>query len=401
MISNKHVSIHLSVLAVAAAFLFGGCGWFKKAPVEEQPIASSPAPDEVIRQQPVEIVSSEPTPATIEPAMPEASPIREGVPDRYTVKKGDTLWDISKYFLKDPWLWPEVWHINPAIRNPHLIYPGDVIALTWVDGKPVLTLEGAQGTAPPPPPRPDLPTVKLSPSAKESKLKRAIDTIPKNVIAPFLNHPFVVDPAVFNDAPYIASNYGDYNIAGKGQKVYARRVYDANVIHFNVVRRGQKYVDPDTRQVVGYEAINLGTAKLIKVGDPSTLIITDSTKEILDGDYLLPIEAEQLELNFFPRAPKSPVAGRIIAVADGVKKVGQYHVVVLNKGASAGLEPGHVLEIHQQGKLVSQPYTKSKLQLPEERAGLLMVFKTEADLSFGLVMEAFTDLSVYDYVYSP
>ena len=401
MITNKHVRIHLSALVALLVLNLGACSFFKKSPpVEEQPMASSPAPDELIRQEPVEIVNAEPTPATVEPAVPEAYPIREGVPDRYTVKKGDTLWDISAHFLKDPWLWPEVWHINPNIRNPHLIYPGDVIALSWVDGKPVLTLEGAEGT-PPPPPRPDLPTVKLSPSAKESQLKRAITTIPKNVIAPFLGHPFVIDPSVLDSAPYIASNYGDFVIAGKGQKIYARRLIDANVITFNVVRRGQKYVDPDTRKVLGYEAINLGKARLLKVGDPSTLVVTDSFKEILDGDFLLPIEDERLDLNFFPRAPTAAVAGRIIAVADGVQKVGQYHVVVINKGAADGLEPGHVLEIHQQGKLVRQPYTSSLLQLPEERAGLLMVFKTEQTLSYGLVMEAFTDLTVYDYVYSP
>jgi len=400
MITNKSVSIHLSVLAVVAAFLLGGCSWFKKPPVEEQS-AAGPAPDELIRQQPAEIENTEPTPAAVEPAMPEATPIREGIPDRYTVKKGDTLWDIAAHFLKDPWLWPEVWHINPAIRNPHLIYPGDVIALSYVDGRAVLTLEGAEGTAPPPPPRPDLPTVKLSPSAKESKLKRAIDTIPKSVIAPFLHYPFVVDPDIFETAPYIASNYGDYNIAGTGQKVYARRLFDANVVYFNIVRQGQKYIDPDTEKVIGYEAQNLGTARLLKVGDPSTLVVTKAYREILDGDYLLPVTAEELELNFFPRAPTTAVAGRIIAVADGVKKVGQYHVVVINKGKSDGLEPGHVLEIHQQGKLVRQPYTSSKLQLPEERAGLLMIFKVEDRLSYGLVMEAFTDLSVYDYVYSP
>ena len=354
----------------------------------------------MIRQQPVEVVNSEPTPAAVEPAMPEATPIREGIPDRYTVKKGDTLWDIAKHFLNDPWLWPEVWYVNPGIRNPHLIYPGEVIALSWVDGKPVLTLEGAEA-APPPPPRSDLPTVKLSPTAKESQLKRAINTIPKSAIAPFLTRPFVITQQQMDTTPYIAANYGDHVIAGAGQKVYARRLIDASVLTFNIVRLGRKYVDPDTEEFYGYEAINLGKARLTKVGDPSTLIVTDSYKEILNGDYLLPIENEDLDLTFFPRAPSRPIAGRIISVADGVQKVGQYHVVVINKGAKDGLEPGHVLEVHQQGKLVRQPYTRGKLQLPEERAGLLMIFKVSEEISYGLIMEAFTDLSVYDYVYSP
>ncbi len=396
MITNKLARIHLSTVFALLVFGLTACAT-KTAPPPE-PTVTSPPPDEVIRQE--EIVNLEPQPATPEPSVPVAQPIREGVPDRYVVKKGDTLWDISNHFLNDPWLWPEVWHINPAIRNPHLIYPGDVIALTWVDGKPVLTLEGAEAV-PPPPPRPDLKVVKLSPSAKETKLQRAIDTIPKSAIAPFLNRPFVLDPKDLENAPYIASNYGDNIISGKGSRIYARRLVDADVINFNIIRLGQKYIDPDTNEVLGHEAINLGKARLIRLGDPATLDVTESYKEILDGDYLIPEEAEQLDLKFFPRAPDRNVAGRIISVADGVAKVGQYHVVVINKGAQDGLEPGHVLEIHQQGKIVRQPFTRTRIQLPEERAGLLMIFKSKQDLSFGLVMEAFTDLKVYDYVYSP
>lgn len=396
MITNKYLRIHLSAV-IALLFLSVAACSTKKPAIEAAP--SSPPPDEVIRQEPVEIVNSEPTPAAIEPVAPVATPIREGVPDRYTVKKGDTLWDISKHFLNDPWLWPEVWYVNPGIRNPHLIYPGEVIALSWVDGKPVLSLEGMG--APPPPPRPDLPTVKLSPSAKESKLKQAINTIPKSAIAPFLNRPFFIHPDDLQSAPYIAANYGEHVVSAKGQKVYARRLIDSSVLTFNVVRIGQKYIDPDTKKLLGYEAMMLGTARLTKVGDPSTLIVTDTKREILNGDYLIPIENENLDINFFPRAPSRSVAGRIISVADGVQRFGQYHIVVINKGAQDGLEPGSVLEIFQQGELVRQPYTSSKLQLPEERAGLLMIFKTYEELSYGLVMEAFTDLSVNDYVYSP
>lgn len=394
MITNKLTRIHL---CAGLGLIFIGltaCSTTTEPP--PGPIVTSPPPEEVIRSE--EIINSEPQPVAPEPAVPVAQPIRQGVPDRYVVKKGDTLWDISNHFLKDPWLWPEVWHINPAIRNPHLIYPGDVIALTWVDGKPVLTLEGAE---PPPPPRPDLITVKLSPSAKESKLERAIDTIPKSVIAPFLNRPFVLELKDLENAPYIASNYGDNIISGKGTRVYARRVIDDSVINFNIVRLGRKYIDPDTEKLLGYEAVNLGTAKLVRLGDPATLIVTKSYKEILDGDYLIPVQEEALDLNFFPRAPDRNVAGRIISVADGVQKVGQYQVVVINKGNKDGLAPGHVLEIHQQGQIVREPFTRTRIQLPEERAGLLMVFKARDDLSFGLVMEAFTDLRVYDYVYSP
>ncbi len=399
MITNKSLRIHLSPVFALILLNLVACSSTQETaePVAEQaqPVVNSPPPEEVIRPEPI---SSPAQAAEIEP-VPTAVPLREGVPSRYTVKKGDTLWDISSHFLKDPWLWPEVWHINPAIRNPHLIYPGDVIALTWVDGKPVLSLEGAEAL--PPVPETNLRTVKLSPNARESKLNRAVDTIPKSAIGPFLSHPFVLSEEQLDSAPYIASNYGDAIVSGKGQRVYARRLVDSDKLVFNVVRKGRKYIDPDTKQFLGYEAINLGKARLLRLGDPATLVITDSYREILKGDMLLPVETETVDLSFFPRAPTNDIAGRIISVNDGVQKIGQYAVVVINKGSAAGLEPGHILEIHQQGELVRQPYTKDKLQLPEERAGLLMIFKTYEDISYGLVMEAYLNLSIYDYVYSP
>ena len=398
MIQNKSVRINLSpVLALCLVSLVACSSSPKTDP--DKPVVDSPPPEEVVRSEPIE--NSEPIPAAPEPDVPDAGPIREGIPDRYTVKKGDTLWDISSHFLKDPWLWPEVWHVNPKIRNPHLIYPGDVIALTWRDGKPTISIVGAEGAPPPPPPSTDLETVKLSPSAREEQLKRAIDTIPKSAIAAFLTHPFILDNDALNNAPYIVSNYGDYIISGRDAKIYVRPILDSNVINFNIVRKGRKYVDPDSGQFLGYEAINLGSARLLKLGDPATLVVTTAYKEILKGDLLIPIETEEVDLNFFPRAPGRDVAGRIISVANAVQKIGQYDIVVINKGADAGLEPGHVLEIHQQGALVRSPRGRHKIRLPEERAGLLMIFKPYSGISYGLVMEAFTDLSLYDYVYSP
>lgn len=391
MITNKRLGIHLSPLLLFALL---GMACSTKAPVQPQPEPQPPVEESVIPEQPT-VSAMEP-----EPPVPTATPIRPGVPERYVVKKGDTLWDISSHFLKDPWLWPEVWHINPAIRNPHLIYPGDVIALTWVDGKPVLTLEGAE-TAPPPPPRPDLRTVKLSPSVRESKLERAITTIPKSAIAQFLRRPFIIDEDELDDAPYIISNYGDNIISGKGKKIYAARIQDGQIVNFNIVRKGDAYIDPDTEQVLGYEAINLGEARLYKLGNPSTLVVTKAYKEILKGDYLIPKEDTSIDLHFFPRAPTKVVAGRIISVADGLQKIGQFNVVVVNRGEAAGLEAGHVLEVHQEGKLVVDPQTRDDVRLPEERAGILMIFKPYKNVSYGLIMEAYQDLRILDYVYSP
>lgn len=395
MITNKRLGLHLLPLLVLV-LLGPGCSIFKKPP--EPPVEQSTPPPTVEKEpEPVEPVVSA---AEAPPPVPTATPIRAGVPERYTVKKGDTLWDIAKHFLNDPWLWPEVWNINQAIRNPHLIYPGDVIALTWVNGRPVLTLEGAEA-APPPPPRPDLRTVKLTPEARVESIRKSITTLPKNVIAPFLYRPFFISENQLKNAAFIIANYGDHSISGTGERVYARGIEDGSAVNFNVVRKGVVYKDPETGKVLGYEAINLGEATLVKLGDPVTLTITKAYKEILKGDFLLPRETEQVELNFFPRAPGKDIAGRVISVADGVAKIGQYNVIVINKGTNEGLEPGHVLEIHQEGAIVRQPYSRARIKLPEERAGLAMVFKPYDTVSYALVMEAFKELKVYDYVYSP
>jgi len=403
MIPNKYFRIHRLSIITASLLSLAACGSdiINDKP-RETPIVNETAPEEVVSSEPVAPVeSSEPMPAAPEPTVPAASPIRDGVPDRYVVKKGDTLWDISSHFLKDPWLWPEVWHINPKIRNPHLIYPGDVIALTWRDGKPTISILGAEGEPPPPPPSTNLPVVKLSPSAREQQLRRSIDTIPKHVIAPFLNRPFILTKPQLEKAPYIVSNFGNNVISGVGKKIYVRPIDDASEINFNVVRKGQKYVDPDSGKFMGWEAINLGQARLQKLGDPATMLITTAYKEILKGDLLIPVETEEIDLNFFPRAPDRDVAGRIISVAGGVQNIGQYNVVVINKGKAAGLEPGHVLEIHQAGEVVRNPRGNFRVRLPEERAGLLMIFKPYDEVSYGLVMEAFSELALYDFIYSP
>jgi len=395
MITNKRLGLHLLPLLVFA-LLGPGCSIFKKPP--EAPIEQSTPPPKAVKPETPEVSAAEPP-----PSMPEATAIRPGVPQRYTVKKGDTLWDISNHFLKDPWLWPEIWYVNPAIRNPHLIYPGDVIALTWVNGKPVLTLEGAETTTPPPPTVhvPKLKVVKVSPHARVEKLGKAITTLPKSVIAPFLYRPFFITDDELDDAPYVIANYGNHIISGTGDRIYARGIENASVAEFNVVRKGTEYRDPETGDVMGYEAINLGEARLVRLGDPQTLTVTKAYKEILSGDFLLPKENEELALNFYPRAPKKDIAGRIISVADGVSKIGQYNVVVINKGSQDGLEPGHVLEVYEEGAIVRQPFSGNRIKLPEERAGIAMVFKTYKTISYALIMEAFKDLKVFDYVYTP
>lgn len=398
MITNKRLGLHLLPI-LAFALLGPGCSIYKKSP--EAPI-KQPTPPPKMEQQQQTSPQADVTAAQTPPPVPTATAIRPGVPTRYTVKKGDNLWDIAKHFLKDPWLWPQIWYVNPAIRNPHLIYPGDVIALSWVNGKPVLTLEGAESVPPPPAATgPKLPVVKMKPHIRVEKITKAITTLPKSAIAPFLNRPFFVTDEELKKAPYVLANYGNHLISGKGDRIYAEGIKNASVSEFNVVRKGKAYKDPNTGEILGYEAINLGVARLVRLGDPQTLMVTKSYKEILNGDSLLPIENDEFSLNFYPRAPKKDIAGRIISVAGGISKIGQYDVVVINKGTDDGLEPGNVLEIYQAGDVVRDPRTHDRVKLPEERAGIAMVFKPYKTISYALVMEAYRDLSVLDYVYSP
>ncbi|MBI3562415.1 MAG: LysM peptidoglycan-binding domain-containing protein [Gammaproteobacteria bacterium] len=335
--------------------------------------------------------------------------VRDGVANRYVVKKGDTLWGIAAHFLKDPWLWPEVWQVNPKIRNPHLIYPGDVIALHYVDGKPVLVLEGTElpkGKSVPPPAagRSELPLVKLTPHARVEKLSKAINSLPKDAIAAFLSRPYLLGEDTLDQAPYIVSSMEEHLATSNGARVYATGLEHTTVGSFAVVRAGQRYEDPETGEFLGQEGVYLSEATLVKIGSPSTLVINKGRQEVIDGDYLVPIEKTELDVNFFPRLPRQKISGQIISVYQGVSRIGQYNMVVINRGEEQGLEAGHILEVYQSGIQVRDPhgaFFSGKITLPDERAGVLMVIRAYRKLSFALVMEAEREMRVFDRVANP
>jgi hypothetical protein len=341
--------------------------------------------------------------AVVEPAAPEPPPvIRPDYPDRYTVRKGDTLWDIAKRFLKDPWLWPEVWHINPAVRNPHLIYPGDVIVLYYVDGKPYLTMDGA--AAVPKYRKPEIKSIKLSPKIRSESLEKAITTIPREILAPFLSRPRVATEQELEDAPYIISSYDQHLISGSGNKIYANGFKKGVLGAYHVVRPGMEYVDPDSGDVLGYQLVDLADARVVRSGNPTSLIVNSAKQEVLNGDVLFPHENIKLDFRFFPRPPKDKVEGSIISVKSGASLIGQYDIVVLNKGKKHGLAPGHVLAIYQDGVEVRDPkgsWLWNTVKLPDERAGVLMVFSVKDRLSFGLIMEASRNIHINDRVVNP
>jgi nucleoid-associated protein YgaU len=360
-------------------------------------VACASAPEEPA-PEPEPIIMAAPEP---EPAPPPPPPvIKPDYPDRYVVVKGDTLWDIASRFLNDPWLWPQVWQINPKIRNPHLIFPGDVIVLYYVDGKPYLTLEGVAGVVPPK----EIETVKLSPKIRYESLDKAIDTVPRSAIGPFLYRPRVVTKEEIDNAPYIVSSYEEHLISGTGNRVYARKVTDEGIAQYGVIRPGEVYRDPDTNEVLGYEVIRVAAARIVRTGDPATLTLVNAKREVLNGDLLLPSEESELDFTFFPQPPRDAINGKIISVFDGLSQIGQYNVVVLNRGKRDGLVPGHVLAIYQAGKKVPDPQgaaSTSWVTLPDERAGVLMVFRTYEKVSYALVMRATRSIHLYDRVANP
>ena len=397
--NNKIIGLRLASVLLTALITLSLSGCSSQPEVQSVPVAE-PEPMEV----------------EAEPVEEESSVVMPDYPERYVVVKGDTLWDISKRFLKSPWLWPSVWHINPGIRNPHLIYPGDIIVMYMVNGKPYITLDGQAGMQPntgvdqtkprTEPVKPGLTVVKLSPSSRVSGIHKAISTIPMAAIRPFLDRPRVVTEEELEDAPYIVSSYEEHLISGKGNKVYALDLKNP-LNGYNIVRPGKEYVDPESGDVLGYEAIYLADARLVKVGkdedEPATLMVTKSSREVLNNDVLIPHEQREQMFQFTPRSPQVEVKGQIMSVFNGVSQIGQHMVVVLNRGEEAGLAPGHVLAVMKKGAEVndSRRFLFSSVDLPDERAGIMMVFKTYKNLSYALIMEANRVMHINDRFENP
>ncbi|MEX0706463.1 MAG: LysM peptidoglycan-binding domain-containing protein [Woeseia sp.] len=330
-------------------------------------------------------------------------PLASGHPDEYVVQRGDTLWDIAATFLKDPWYWPEVWYVNPQVENPHLIYPGDVLALVMIDGQPRITT--VSGSA-----------YRLSPQARITPLDEAITSIPYDQIAAFLSRGLVLERSQIEQLPYVLSTRGDHLIAAAGNDIYVRGGDPAPAgTQYSVVHIGDELRDPDDGSLVGYQGIYVGEGSLTRGGDPATLALTDSNRETRAGDRLLP-ESADIPLNFFPKAPDSAIDGRIISVVDGVALIGQYQVIVMNRGARDGLAPGDILTVFQAGEVIRDRFANGgglsgglmsrmgggeKVTLPDEQAGTVMVFKVYDRIAYGLVMEATSDIHILDAVRSP
>ncbi len=313
--------------------------------------------------------------------------LRADYPDQHVVVKGDTLWDISNTFLNTPWMWPEIWHVNPQIENPHLIYPGDIVRLIYLDGKPRIVIDRV---------------VKLSPNMRVVDEREAIASIPLERINNFLSRSRVVDPGVLEIAPYVVSGENKRLLTGEGDRVYARGDFDASVAAYGLYRKGQVYKDPKTDEVLGVEATDIASGRMRALDDSvATLALTRSTQEVRIGDRLLQDEERSIESTFYPSAPDVAVDGEIIAVEGGVTQVGKMSVVVLNRGEREGIKVGNVLAIYKRGGEVRDRLKGDTVKLPDEQAGLLMVFRIFEKLSLGLVLEAERPLSTKDLVKNP
>ena len=285
------------------------------------------------------------------PALADTLKLQDNAPDRYVVRKGDTLWDISSRFMKDPWRWPQIWNLNRnEVANPHWIYPGDTILLDRSGKEPRLALE--QGTQ----------TVKLSPGMRASDLAReAIPPIPIRAIHPFLAQPRVLPKGELDEAPFILGTNDDERVVvGSGDEVYATGGR-AGATRWNVLRPGKALKDPETGDVLGYEVEYLGDARTVTEGAPQKVRITQSAREIVPGDKL--VEAnDNLPFEYVPHAPEDEINGRIISAYGGMSDNGAMQTVVINRGANDGLEPGHVLAVLREGRAVRLGKNKGNVE---------------------------------------
>jgi hypothetical protein len=341
-----------------------------------------------------------------EAAVADEVKITENAPDRYVVVKGDTLWGISERFLQDPWRWPDVWGLNKdEIKNPHWIYPGDVVILDFSGNTPRLRREGDLARGGAGSGEWDLITTKLSPTIRKTELAAlAIPTISMKDIGPFLSQALIVGEHELESAPVLVATQENRVVLSSGDVAFTKGLTWEDGSEWNVFRPGRTLVDPDTNEVLGREAVHLGDARISEFGEVSTVSITRAVQEIAPGDRLVkapPVSA----LPFVPRAAAAGLEGKIIAAADDrVSEVGPQSVVVINRGAREGVEVGHVLALYRNRPPVTPAAsvnTAETIRLPKERYGVALVFRVFEKVSYALVMDTTQPVNVLDVARAP
>ncbi|HSN63744.1 MAG TPA: LysM domain-containing protein [Azonexus sp.] len=327
-----------------------------------------------------------------------AEPLKlvDNPPDRHVVVRGDTLWGISGKFLKEPWRWPEIWNMNrEEIKNPHLIYPGQVVYLDRSGKTPRLRLgkplKSGSGT------------VKLQPHVYSDPVQQAIPSIPPNQIEPFLSQPLVVEQGELDTVPRIVAGPEYRGMMGNGDQAFATAIPDASVVRWNVFRPGKPLIDPDTGATIGYEAFFLGNANLVQPGEPAALQITVAKEEIMRGDRLIPAPPVNI-ISYVPHRPDNQVAARVMTIYGGVSEGGRASIVSLNRGKNDGLEVGHVLALFRNriaSAIDQDTMRRVDTPIPEERYALVFVFRVFNGVSYALVLESSKPVTVGDYARNP
>jgi LysM repeat protein len=334
------------------------------------------------------------------------SALAPSAPDTYTVKRGDTLWDISKVFLTTPWRWPELWGMNKEqVANPHLIYPGQMLVL--VKGAERAYLKVADGGTPQAMPGAPGDAVRLTPRMRDAGAERgpAISSIPNNLIEPFLSQPVAFDAADMTRYPRIVGTQEGRLHLGRGDAAYVRGITNDKIENYHVFRPARPLYDPDDvdrKKPIAYEAFYLGTARMAKPGEVATLRVQDSKQEMGVGDRLMPIERQAL-VTYVPHRPDKPVDGRIVSIYEGVNQAGPRNIVTLNRGRIDGLEVGHVLALLDTGETVRDLTVPGReyVKLPDERIGELFVFRVFDHISYALIMMGTKPVKVGDRFAQP
>jgi len=338
------------------------------------------------------------------PALAGAAQPRADAPNQYTVVKGDTLWDIAARFFNDPWQWPEIWQLNrDSIRDPHWIYPGDLIFLDHASGR--LQVQRTTGEAR---------VIRLSPRIHtRASENQAIPVIPLADIRPFLTRPLLIGPETLDQAPMLIGTLERRVVLGDGDTAFVERLNGQPGDHWLVYRPGGALIDPDTGALLGYETQYLGEAQTENPGNPSAIRITHAVQEIKKGDRLIAPVATPASDNFVPHTPAAGFNAKIISIHNHAALAGQHAVVTLNKGANDGLEAGHVLALERHGEVVGTSDRDlceagdvacrrgDQIALPNQRYGLLMVFRTFERVSYALVLETRLPVEPLDTARTP
>jgi nucleoid-associated protein YgaU len=334
--------------------------------------------------------------------------IRADAPDRHVVVKGDTLWDISATFFKDPWKWQQIWGLNKdTIKDPHWIYPGDVVYLDRTTG----TLRVGEAPQQSPAPASEATAVpqnsnivKLSPSARELASDHdSIPPIPLSAIKPFLSKPLVLENDDPSSTPTLVGTYEQRELLGANDVAYVKYLPADKGTQWQVFRLGKTFTDPDSDEVLGHEVRYLGDATVEKFADLSEVRITKAVTEIAKGDYLATARSSQaFPNNFMPHAPASNIAAKVISIYGGMDQAGQNAIITINKGKRDGLEDGHVLALYQKGEVIGGHFFKrNNLTLPDVRYGLILVFRTFHKVSYALVLQTRLPVQLLDTAQTP